>query len=140
VLGVAVAIAIAAAACRLSPPSPAPPGPPPPGQLKFSPVSIDYGTHPLAILTGATMPIVTVSVTNTGDQTVRLLSETSSNGIFSLPADTCSGSSLAPGQSCAIDLQFCPSAPGTANSTLTVTGMTGAINVSVTANVTGTAT
>jgi hypothetical protein len=140
VLGVAVAIAMAAAACRLSPPSPAPPGPPPPGQLKLSPASIDYGTHPLANLTGTTMPIVTVSVTNTGGQTVRLLSETSSNAIFSLPADTCSGSSLAPGRSCAIDLQFCPSAPGTANSTLTVTGMTGTINVSVTANVTGIAT
>jgi hypothetical protein len=129
-------IAIAAAACRVSTPAPAPP----PGQLELAPSAVDFGTHPLANLMGANMPIDTVTVTNTGGQPVRLSSETSSNGIFSLPSDTCSGASLAPGQSCAISLQFCPGAPGAATSTLTVTGTTGTLPVSVSANVTGTAT
>ena len=120
VLLAALAIAIAAAACLPHTPPPAPAAPPPPGQLKLSPASLDYGTHPLANLMGANMPIITVTVTNTGGQPVRLLSETSSNGIYSMPANTCSGASLAPGQSCGINLQYCPNAPGTSTSTLTL--------------------
>jgi hypothetical protein len=142
VLLAALTIVFVAAACLPHRPAPAPASPAPaaPGQLKLSPASLDYGTHPLANLMGANMPIITVTVANTGGQTVRLLSETSSNGIFSMPANTCSGASLAPGQSCGINLQFCPSAPGTATSTLTVMGMTGALQVSATAGVIGTAT
>jgi len=140
VLMAALTIAIVAAACLPPRPPPAPPAPPALGQLKLSPASLDYGTHPLANLMGANMPIITVTVANTGGQTVRLLSETSSNSIFSLPANTCSGASLAPGQSCGINLQFCPSAPGTSTSTLTVMGITGALAVSATANVVGAAT
>ena len=141
----ALAIAIVAAACLPPkppppPPVPAPAAPAPAGQLNVSPASLDYGTHPLANLMGANMPIITVTVTNTGGQTVQLLSEASSNGIFSLPVNTCASASLAPGQSCGINLQYCPSAPGTATSTLTVTGMSGTVSVSGTANVTGTAT
>jgi hypothetical protein len=139
VLLAALTIAIAAAACLPPPPPAASPGPPAPGQLQLSPASLDYGTHPLAGLM-ADMPVITVTVTNTGGQTVHLLAETSSNGIFSMPANTCSGASLAPGENCGINLQFCPSAAGTATSTLTLTGMTGALSVSATANVTGTAT
>ena len=143
VLLAALAIAIVAVAClppKPAPAPPAPPAPPSPGQLKLSPAALDYGTHPLVNLLGANMPIITVTVTNTGGQAVRLVSETSSSGIFSMPANTCSTASLAPGQSCGINLQFCPNAPGTATSTLTVAGTTGTLPVSVTANVTGTAT
>jgi hypothetical protein len=140
VLLAALTIAIVAVACLPPKPAPAPPAPPPPGQLKLSPAALDYGTHPLANLMGANMPIITVTVTNTGGQTVQLASETSSNGIFSMPANTCSSASLAPGQGCGINLQYCPNAPGTATSTLTITGTTGTLPVSATANVTGTAT
>jgi hypothetical protein len=146
VLLAALAIAFVAVAClppkpAPTPPAPpAPPAPPSPGQLKLSPAALDYGTHPLANLMGANMPIITVTVTNTGGQTVNLVSETSSNGIFSMPANTCSSASLSPGQSCAINLQYCPNAPGTSTSTLTAAGTTGTLPVSATANVTGTAT
>jgi hypothetical protein len=98
-------------------PAPAPPVSPSPGQLKLSPAALDYGTHPPANLLGANMPIITVTVINTGGQSVRLVSETSSNGIFSMPANPCSSASLAPGQSCGINLQYCPNAPGTSAST-----------------------
>ena len=128
----AIVIAITAAACL-------PPPPAPPAQLKLAPVALDYGTHPLADLMGH-MPVITVTVTNTGSQTVHLDSETSSDGIFSMPTNTCASASMAPGQSCSINLQFCPWATGTATSTLTITGTTGTGPTSVTANVTGTAT
>ena len=127
-----VLIAISAAACL-------PPPPPPGAELKLAPAALDYGTHPLSDLMG-NMPVITVTVTNTGTQTVHLDSETSSNGIFSLPANTCSGASLGPGQSCSIGVQFCPWATGTATSTLTVTGSAGTVPTSVSANVSGTAT
>jgi hypothetical protein len=143
VLLAALAIAIVAVACLPPKPAPAPPAPPAPaspGQLQLSPAALDYGTHPWVNLLGANMPIITVTVTNTGGQTVTLASETSSNGIFSMPANTCSSASLAPGQSCGINLQYCPNAPGTSTSTLTVAGTTGTLPVSVTASVTGTAT
>jgi hypothetical protein len=139
----ALAIAIVAVACLPPTPAPAPPAPPAPpsaGELKLSPAALDYGTHPLVNLLGANMPIITVTVTNTGGQAVSLVSETSSNGIFSMPANTCSSASLAPGQSCGINLQYCPNAPGTSTSALTVAGTTGTVPVSATANVTGTAT
>jgi hypothetical protein len=140
VLLAALTIAIVAVACLPPKPAPAPPAPPPPGELKLSPAALDYGTHPLVNLLGANMPIITVTVTNTGGQAVNLVSETSSNGIFSMPANTCSSASLAPGQSCAINLQYCPNAPGTATSTLTLAGTTGTLPISATANVAGTAT
>jgi hypothetical protein len=143
VLLAALAIAIVAVAClppKPAPAPPAPPAPPSPGLLKLSPAALDYGTHPLVNLLGANMPIITVTVTNTGGQAVNLVSETSSSGIFSMPANTCSSASLAPGQSCGINLQYCPNAPGTSTSTLTVSGTTGTLPVSATADVTGTAT
>jgi hypothetical protein len=127
-------IAVTAVACL--PASP----PPPPGQLGLSPPAVDYGSHPLANLLGANMPIITVTVTNSGGQAVQLLSETASNGIYSMPTNTCAGASLAPGQSCHIDLQYCPSSTGTVSATLTVTGTSGGASVSSTVNVTGTAT
>jgi len=127
-----IVIAITAAACL-------PPPPAPPAQLKLTPAALDYGTHPLSDLMSH-MPVITVTVTNTGSQTVHLDSETSSNGIFSMPTNTCSGASLAPGHTCSINVQFCPWATGTATSTLTVTGTTSAGPTSVAANVTGTAT
>jgi hypothetical protein len=143
VLLAALAIAIVAVACLPPKPAPAPlapPAPPSPGLLKLSPAALDYGTHPLVNLLGANMPVITVTVTNTGGQAVNLVSETSSSGIFSMPANTCSSASLAPGQSCGINLQYCPNAPGTSTSTLTLAGTTGTLPVSATADVTGTAT
>jgi hypothetical protein len=131
VLLAALAIAIIAIACLPPPPS---------GPLKLSPASLDYGSHPLADLLGANMPIINVTVTNSGSQTVHLVSEHSSNGIFSLPVNTCSTNSLAPGASCLIEVQYCPNAPGTSTSTLTVNGTIGTTPVSASASITGTAT
>ena len=146
VLVAAVAVAIFAAAC-LPPapppaPAPAPPtvsAPPSPGQLTISPASIDYGSHPLSDLM-SNMPNVALTVTNTGGQPLHLVSEFSSNGIYSMPVNSCSGASLAPGQSCGINLQYCPSATGTTTTTVTVLGITGTLPISATANATGTAT
>jgi hypothetical protein len=129
-----VALAVVGVACLPASPPPAP------GALSMSPSSVDYGSHPLANLLGANMPIITVTVTSTGGQAVQLVSETASDGIYSMPTNTCASASLAAGQRCHIDLQYCPSSTGTVAATLTVTGTSGGNPVSSTINVTGTAT
>jgi hypothetical protein len=65
------------------------------------------------------MPIVAVTVINTGGVTVRGV-VVHPVGVYSVPSSTCS--TLAPGQSCVANVQFCPSSPNHYVDTLVVTG------------------
>ncbi len=65
------------------------------------------------------MPIVNVTVTNTGAVTVRSV-VVHPVGVYSVPSSTCS--TLAPGRSCTAEVQFCPTSPNHYLDTLVVTG------------------
>lgn len=65
------------------------------------------------------MPIVRVTVTNTGGVTVRSI-VVHPVGVYSVPSSTCT--TLKPGQSCVAEVQFCPSSSGHYVNTLMITG------------------
>jgi hypothetical protein len=85
------------------------------------------------------MPIVPVTVTNTGGVTINAV-VVHPVGVYSVPSSTCSA--LAPGQSCTAQVQFCPSSPGHYVNTLSVTGLVAASGSPINASLTldGTAT
>jgi hypothetical protein len=85
------------------------------------------------------MPIVHVTVTNTGTDTVSAV-VVHPVGVYSVPSNTCT--TLAPGQSCGADVQFCPSSAGHYLNTLQVTGQDAVTGLPVQASATldGTAT
>jgi len=66
------------------------------------------------------MPIVPVTVTNTGAVAISSV-VVHPVGVYSVPSNTCS-TTLLPGQSCSAQVQFCPSSPGHYLNTLLVTG------------------
>ncbi len=86
------------------------------------------------------MPIVPVTVTNTGGVAVSSI-VVHPVGVYSIPSSTCT-TTLMPGQSCGAQVQFCPSSPGHYLDALVVTGkdaVTGApLQLSITLD--GTAT
>ena len=65
------------------------------------------------------MPIVRVTITNTGGVAVRSI-VVSPVGVYSVPLSTCT--TLMPGQSCVANVQFCPTSPNHYLDTLLVTG------------------
>ena len=65
------------------------------------------------------MPIVRVTVTNTGGVAARSV-VVHPVGVYSVPSSTCA--TLMPGQSCVAEVQFCPSSPNHYLNTLMVTG------------------
>ncbi len=119
--------------------------PPPAGaRLSVSPSTLTY----TAVHSGF-MPTQEVTVTNTGGRAARSLAA-SPVGVYSLPQpaapNPCQGSGaaaiLAPGQSCVIDVQYCPAVVGPDNNTLVVTGVDATSGAGLLAGVTlnGTAT
>jgi hypothetical protein len=65
------------------------------------------------------MPIVVVTVTNTGGVTIRSV-VVHPVGVYSVPSSSCS--TLTSGQSCVARVQFCPTSPNHYLDTLVVTG------------------
>jgi hypothetical protein len=65
------------------------------------------------------MPIVPVTITNTGGVTVSSI-VVHPVGVYSVPSSTCT--TLTPGQSCVAHVQFCPTSKGTYLNTLVITG------------------
>jgi len=86
------------------------------------------------------MPIVPVTITNTGTHAVSSI-VVNPVGVYSIPSNTCS-TTLMPGQSCTAQVQFCPSSPGSYVNTLVVTGqdVVTATSLEATATLNGTAT
>ena len=85
-------------------------------KLQISPSTADFPSTPPPYWP---MPIVHVTVTNTGTATISSL-VVHPVGVYSVPSNSCA--TLAPGQSCSADVQFCPSSPGDYVNTLIVTG------------------
>jgi len=85
------------------------------------------------------MPIVTVTVTNTGGAAINSV-VVHPVGVYSVPSSTCSA--LGPGQSCTAQVQFCPSSAGHYVNTLSVTGQNAATGAPMQDSITldGTAT
>ena len=69
--------------------------------------NLDFGAIPV----GTTSPSQTVTLSNTGNANLDNISATPT-GDFTVKADNCSGASVAPGDSCTIDVAFAPSAHG----------------------------
>jgi len=65
------------------------------------------------------MPIVTITITNTGGVAVRSI-VVHPVGVYSVPSSTCT--TLTPGRSCVAEIQFCPTSPSHYLNTLVVTG------------------
>ncbi len=134
-LGLAAAtVAIGVAACA---PPPAAPKPPTAANLSLNPTVLNFPDG-----SNHNMPDLGVTVTNTGGRTAQSLSWSTTNGVYSFPGNTCSGS-LAPGQSCSVTVQFCPGmTTGGFPATFSVTAMdTGSgQTVSASEQMTGTGT
>jgi hypothetical protein len=95
---------------RLVPPVPA---------IAVSPSSVAFGTQGI----GTTSAPRTVTVTDTGTAPLAIGTVTVSGpdaGVFSKTADSCSGATLAPSASCAIDVTFAPDRTGGRAATLTI--------------------
>lgn len=88
------------------------------GKLSLS-ASNNFGS--VVVANTSTLP---VTVANQGDGPVRVLSATSDKAAFTVDASECQGT-LAPAQSCRLNVAFTPSAAGSTSATLTVTGNSG---------------
>jgi hypothetical protein len=78
------------------------------------------------------MPIVNVTITNTGGATARSV-VVHPVGVYSVPSSTCS--TLLAGQSCVAEVQFCPTSPNHYLNTLMVTGEDAATGSTVRASI-----
>ena len=78
--------------------------------------NLDFGAIPV----GTTSPSQTVTLSNTGNANLDVTSAVPS-GDFTIKADNCSGTSIAPGGSCTIDVAFAPSAAGQRGGSLSLT-------------------
>jgi hypothetical protein len=133
----AVAVGLFSAGCF-------PGGPPGPANLSANPSQLTF-----TAVHSSFMPTLRVTVTNTGGRSVQGLSALPA-GVYSLPStgapNPCQGSGalpvLAPGQSCVVDVQFCPTTIGPDSKTLVVSGQdaTSGSPVQVTVALNGTAT
>jgi hypothetical protein len=108
----------------------APVNPPAPAAATLSPASVDFGSRPGGSNTGAT-----VTVTDSGGVPLQISGDTlaAASTFFSKTSDTCAGSTLAPGATCAIGLSFHAGAPGTFTGRLDVRDTAGTQSVPLTA-------
>ena len=87
--------------------------------LRITPAMTDFGMQRV----GTTSGIQTFTVANTGMSVTGSLSTSvsgSNAGQFAVLGDSCSGSSIAPGESCSIHAIFSPTTTGDKSATLTV--------------------
>ena len=82
-----------------------------------SPASVDFGSQAIGSTSGAK----SVTLTNNGGAPLAVTSASiggTNAGDFSVSADACSGTNVAPGSSCAVQLTFAPTATGARSATL----------------------
>jgi hypothetical protein len=84
--------------------------------LRLSPSPANFPTTPPPYWP---MPIVKVTVTNTGNTTIKAI-VVHPVGVYSIPSNTCT--TLKPRQRCFASVQFCPTSPGRYVDTLALTG------------------
>ncbi|WP_084284068.1 Ig-like domain repeat protein [Solirubrobacter soli] len=86
--------------------------------LKQTGVSVPATADAGSVTVGSTGS-TRVTLTSTGTLAVRVAAARVSDGDFSVAADTCSGTAVAAGATCTVDVAFKPSAPGSRTATLT---------------------
>jgi hypothetical protein len=124
---------VAGVACVKDKPAPANPG------LVISPTTKDFGTQGIPGETAAT----TFTVTNNGPNASGMLAVTlegTNADNFSAAPDNCSGTTLAVGKSCTVDVKFAPKAPPVQKDAELVAKSSVAADGTVKATLTGTAT
>jgi hypothetical protein len=93
--------------------------PPPSGRVAATPSSLDFGT----LHVGRRSKAQTLTVSNAGTASLHIASlslQGTDPGDFLVVASGCSGSTLAPGASCTVSLEFKPAAVGTRAAVLTI--------------------
>jgi uncharacterized repeat protein (TIGR01451 family) len=83
--------------------------------LSFGQNPLAFGSQPI----GSTTQLTEI-VTNTGTGSLGV-TQIDAGGDYSAPSDTCVGKSIAPGDTCSINVDFTPSVGGTDNGSLTLT-------------------
>ncbi len=89
------------------------------GALQLSPSSVDFGTHDVGSMDASA--VQTVTLTNTGGTTLKLVTIGVMSGGFSIATNGCTALSLAPHQSCTLDIRYSPTIGGPAVGSLVVT-------------------
>jgi hypothetical protein len=97
-----------------------------PPSITVSPASVSFGSQP-----GGSTTSASVTLTNSGTVAVHIDSTTIGSGsaYFSVGSDTCTGSTLAAGATCAVGLQFFAGASGALTGRLDIAGSAGTISV-----------
>ena len=87
------------------------------GILTLNPTSINFGS----VTVGQTAPVLTSSLTNTGNASLTITNDSISAGDFNWGGKgTCNYGTLAPGASCTYSAKFTPTATGTRTATITI--------------------
>ena len=87
------------------------------GILTLNPTSISFGS----VTVGQTSPILTTTLTNTGNASLTITNDSISAGDFNWGGKgTCNYNTLAPGASCTYSAKFTPTATGTRTGTITI--------------------
>jgi hypothetical protein len=87
------------------------------GILTLNPTSINFAS----VTVGVTSPVLTTSLTNTGNASLTITNDSISAGDFNWGGKgTCNYGTLAPGASCTYSAKFTPTATGTRTATITI--------------------
>ncbi len=87
------------------------------GILTLNPGSLNFGS----VTVGQTSPVLTTTLTNTGNAPLTITNDSISVGDFNWGGKgTCNYSTLAPGASCLYSAKFSPTATGTRTGTITI--------------------
>jgi hypothetical protein len=87
------------------------------GILTLSPSSLSFGS----VTVGQTSPVLLATLTNTGNASLTITSDSLSAGDFNWGgAGTCNYNTLAPGASCTYSAKFTPTATGTRTATIMI--------------------
>lgn len=87
------------------------------GTLTLNPTSISFGS----VTVGQTSPVLTTTLTNTGNASLTITSDSLSAGDFNWGGKgTCNYNTLAPGSSCTYSAKFTPTATGTRTATIMI--------------------
>jgi hypothetical protein len=87
------------------------------GKLTLNPTSLNFGS----VTVGQTSPVLTTTLTNTGNAPLTITSDSLTAGDFNWGGQgTCNYNTLAPGASCTVSAKFKPTATGTRTGTITI--------------------
>jgi hypothetical protein len=107
------------------------------GILTLSPTRLRFGS----VTVGQTSPVLTTTLTNTGNASLTITNDAISAGDFNWGGKgTCDYGTLAPGASCSYSAKFTPSATGTRTGTITIYSTASNSTVTLPLKGTGTAT